>query len=623
MNTSKIKLVPKSNAKATSPEAKTIDEVERDDMFYYETVVLKVESTLFCIPKKSLAKKGTFFEDLFNGNAGDSKDADLGSSDANPLVLQGVSKEAFRDFLKLVSPFARDCLVYFTEKQWLNVLWLAKRWKFDEVKEKAMSSLDVMFSDETTDPIQTIVLCKQYDVDQWLPHCYERLITQKTPLDRDGMLNAGVDEDTVNLVYVLRDRWLTSRICTCLSDRHAEDGDSLLKVEAEKFVAAYLDEREAIYEDGSCLEEEAEVQEEVEAEEDDEVNVKEGEEKGEDEDEVMDSDEDQRDCEDEEDVPGDAVENEPSLLDSACPWVDVEDKDDEDSEEEGSAGSRTIPRTLTKSASDEKKDTYRWAKLRLSIQDCLEDVQDTEQIRECILDILDEVGGLENPDNVSFLLQHTAGMLFNAALNYPSSSHFYADFCKEICSEGGLEDMTVKDTYKNCDIDGVTHFKRKLFRFCQIGFKFRVEHSTDPDSAGPYFSFNIPYGKYKYKSSGFGLHCNLKQCAIERRMALIRFIGNLYLLDFIYRKTMRQYIRDMYTSDDDIDIECLAYLLGLIGKEFDDLEDDTFQAIQWLIQSSDTPPHSRYLLKDIIKLRESGWKGPSRITIWRPSSDVE
>ncbi|KAF9050397.1 hypothetical protein BJ165DRAFT_1000570 [Panaeolus papilionaceus] len=106
--------------------------VHKDPLFYYENVVLKVEDTLFCVPKSGLNEPGTYFNKLFAGPWYGSERP--GSSDDNPIVLEGVSKDHFQAFLKLIFPSRRGPRPYPDhEAQWLAMLHLGAEWNFPDV----------------------------------------------------------------------------------------------------------------------------------------------------------------------------------------------------------------------------------------------------------------------------------------------------------------------------------------------------------------------------------------------------------------------------------------------------------------------------------------------------------
>ena len=98
-------------------------EVELDSAFFLETVVflvgliprmkqrplsarllvLKVNGCLFKVPKRNLQEQSEVFRDMFSFPTTTGKEPE-GSSVSNPIVLDGISKKDFREFLQVLCP---------------------------------------------------------------------------------------------------------------------------------------------------------------------------------------------------------------------------------------------------------------------------------------------------------------------------------------------------------------------------------------------------------------------------------------------------------------------------------------------------------------------------------------
>ncbi|KAF9050396.1 hypothetical protein BJ165DRAFT_1402116 [Panaeolus papilionaceus] len=187
--------------------------IRKDPFFYCEIVVFKVEDTLFCVPKSGLIESGTYFSTLLNESASDSPSTTPpGSSDDNPIVLQGVLKDHFQHFLRLIYPF-RGIKGPENDDQWLAILHLATEWNFSDIRETALHHLGHLFRSPSTtspthDPIRALQLCLKYNITQHLIHQYELLVTPIAPLKRDMLLAAGLDDDTIQLIRDMREEWL-------------------------------------------------------------------------------------------------------------------------------------------------------------------------------------------------------------------------------------------------------------------------------------------------------------------------------------------------------------------------------------------------------------------------------
>ncbi|KAF9047718.1 hypothetical protein BJ165DRAFT_1403371 [Panaeolus papilionaceus] len=188
-------------------QAQNSDMIHRDAELYSETVVFKVEDTLFKVLKNAFLHPGSFFETLFrlpqptgspNGtNHGhQNKDAHLleGSSDGNPIMLERISKTSFRNFLRVLYPLSYE--------QWLDVLDLATMWDFPQIRSLAIGHLDRLFSRRPVE--EQILVSKKYEVKAWLRRVYQLVIRRKDPVSVVDMMKAGLDLETLATLVDIR-----------------------------------------------------------------------------------------------------------------------------------------------------------------------------------------------------------------------------------------------------------------------------------------------------------------------------------------------------------------------------------------------------------------------------------
>ncbi|KAF9050381.1 hypothetical protein BJ165DRAFT_1609303 [Panaeolus papilionaceus] len=205
----------------------------RDRLLYCENVVFKVEDTLFCVPKRGLVNEGVYFNNLFNlAASGSAILPPQGSSDENPFVLHGVSETHFRNFLGLIYPF---CGVESpsTDEQWLGILHLATKWNFANIRENALKHLQHLFISSPTrpgdtpdrrhDPIRALAICLKYNISHYIVHQFELIITSIAPLKRNAMVGAGLDEDMIQLITEMRERWFCGKVWGAYGQRTLAD----------------------------------------------------------------------------------------------------------------------------------------------------------------------------------------------------------------------------------------------------------------------------------------------------------------------------------------------------------------------------------------------------------------
>ncbi|KAF9050326.1 hypothetical protein BJ165DRAFT_1402068 [Panaeolus papilionaceus] len=193
--------------------------MERDPIYFCENVVLAAEDRLFCVPKGGLADHGTYFQSLFSKQ--DSQLPVAGSSEQHPIVLEGVSKIHFHNFLRAIvtdsdwamgSSYGVD--VPFGDEHWIGILDLATKWGFQAVRETAITHLGHLFTSSSSrhDPIAALFLCQKYDVQKYMKQEFEAIITSIKVPDSSAMLAGGINTDTVLLLKDLRDRWMSGML---------------------------------------------------------------------------------------------------------------------------------------------------------------------------------------------------------------------------------------------------------------------------------------------------------------------------------------------------------------------------------------------------------------------------
>ncbi|KAF9050386.1 hypothetical protein BJ165DRAFT_1592375 [Panaeolus papilionaceus] len=190
--------------------------IRRDYLFYYQTVVIKAEDTLFCVPKNGLMAAGNYFPKLFlklEAEAQSNPDTIVpGTSDDNPIILEGVSKDHFRDFLRLIYPFG-ICAPR-KDDQWLGILQLATEWNCVGIRDTALTHLKHLFrscnpttSSTPHDPMRALSLCMKYKIGGYVIQQLEAIITSIRPLNRSAMTASGIDEATILSIMEMREQW--------------------------------------------------------------------------------------------------------------------------------------------------------------------------------------------------------------------------------------------------------------------------------------------------------------------------------------------------------------------------------------------------------------------------------
>lgn len=152
--------------------------------------------------------------------------------------------------------------------------------------------------------------------------------------------------------------------------------------------------------------------------------------------------------------------------------------------------------------------------------------------------------------------------------------------------------------------------------FCLLCFKQHNNHTGSLSSNGDHNSSNNSDGGNNNSDEEERRHL-----AKQRMLGNVKFIGELKKLDMLSEKVLHDCISELLqkkkkrsTTKEEIceDMECLAQLLKTCGKNLDseqgkDLMNQYFEILERRLNYADYPPRIRFLLKDVIDLRENNW----------------
>ncbi|KAF5313593.1 hypothetical protein D9611_010130 [Ephemerocybe angulata] len=163
--------------------------------FYWETVVFKVEDTLFRVPRHGLEDASDVFADMFRLPTGvDDQTVVEGQSNDNPIVLEGYTSSEFRSLLKILYPsiawynsatkvesmLGKPTLsptITLSKQEWIDVLKLSTAWEMDMIRETAITQLSI--GDKLT-PLDKVVLARKYRISTWLEQGLCSLVTPQS-----------------------------------------------------------------------------------------------------------------------------------------------------------------------------------------------------------------------------------------------------------------------------------------------------------------------------------------------------------------------------------------------------------------------------------------------------------
>ncbi|KAI0691210.1 hypothetical protein C8T65DRAFT_745542 [Cerioporus squamosus] len=151
----------------------------RDEEFYETLVVFKVDAVAFRISRKVMEQGSpAFCRTYFPPNGAGT----LLGSDDEPIQLQGVSAQEFREFLRVIHAnlVVTDRLKHGLRdvtSDWIAVLKLATLWEFSTVRTQAIRFLALL------DPIERITLAQRYCVGEWVAEALWDISYRTVPLE--------------------------------------------------------------------------------------------------------------------------------------------------------------------------------------------------------------------------------------------------------------------------------------------------------------------------------------------------------------------------------------------------------------------------------------------------------
>ncbi|KAJ2547250.1 hypothetical protein EV175_005296, partial [Coemansia sp. RSA 1933] len=215
---------------------------------------------------------------------------------------------------------------------------------------------------------------------------------------------------------------------------------------------------------------------------------------------------------------------------------------------------------------------------------------------EPVSDELLEWGNKSTKETDGRIVRHLIMLIFDKATDEAAWAHMYARLCyKLICK---ISDSVIDSTLPHKEgnqLFGGFLVRKYLLSKCQEEFEsgWKVVMPADMESA-EYFE------AAKTKRRGLGL---------------VRFIGELYLLDILTSRIIQECIKRLlasYESPEEEETESLCKLLTTIGKKIDKpasktLVDAYFARVKIMSENKKIISRIRFMLKDVLDLRQRNW----------------
>lgn len=208
--------------------------------------------------------------------------------------------------------------------------------------------------------------------------------------------------------------------------------------------------------------------------------------------------------------------------------------------------------------------------------------------------------------NSSVILKGVIILIFEKALDEPKYSSMYAQLCRRLSREA----PNFEDKDKPCT------FRLLLLNKCKAEFENRSQSSELYDHG----SVSSPEEEER------------RQLAKRKMLGNIKFIGELAKLEILSENILHRCIQELLldkkrrgesAQDMSEDLECLCQILRTCGRILDTdkgqkLMGQYFERMKVLAENMELPPRIRFMLKDVIELREDKWVPRKAITVEGP-----
>ncbi|CAK0853955.1 unnamed protein product [Prorocentrum cordatum] len=189
-------------------------------------------------------------------------------------------------------------------------------------------------------------------------------------------------------------------------------------------------------------------------------------------------------------------------------------------------------------------------------------------------------------------------ILIREVFEKATTQHHFVGMYAELCAR--LHQWFVET--KICGDDGKI-FRRVLLNRCQLSF----EQTLRPCGPGPGGDLG-PEAREEAEL----LHKT-------RMLGNLRLVGALLEKGMLASKVLVAVTDELLTAPTPVSLECLSVFLTCVGATFDQPSwayrahlEAAFRQVQDLSNSKDCPPRARFLLRDVLDLRASGWQNKKK-----------
>ncbi|KAG8943065.1 hypothetical protein FRC03_002682 [Tulasnella sp. 419] len=167
----------------------TASDVIRKHPIHYldDLVILKIEETLFRV-EKSLLCQFDAFRVMFESASEYLKDIDEGSTDKNPIILQGLTAVEMESLLRVINARWLKGVPEVDPQQWKAVIHLATMWEHEQLRQFAIDKIDEL----GLSSIELLALGTKCRVGKWLKPALVEMYLRPSPLGLDEAERLGI-----------------------------------------------------------------------------------------------------------------------------------------------------------------------------------------------------------------------------------------------------------------------------------------------------------------------------------------------------------------------------------------------------------------------------------------------
>jgi hypothetical protein len=232
---------------------------------------------------------------------------------------------------------------------------------------------------------------------------------------------------------------------------------------------------------------------------------------------------------------------------------------------------------------------------------------------------------LQIPINTPTLLNTIIAQLFEIVLLQSHFAEVYAEFCSHVAAEYDEKFIAATEAFQESEATQKMTFKRLLLTQCQIQFEAEKKQEADKEIK------REDYPEGREGQDEFEIAEKKKWQDSKKAIGNIIFIGELYKKRMLNENIMHTCIANLLkvalAKAEAERIECLCKLLATIGSTIDTKKGEKhlrayFQQIEKLTKDDRLDMRLRFMLKDLIELRQNRWRTRRKEEKAKKISDV-